>query len=47
LKTKRIQNADQAKRLDGGLQKLIQAKVEVSALQVIFFLKIFLYLFGC
>jgi dynein heavy chain len=34
LKTKRIQNADQAKRLDGGLQKLIQAKVEVSALQI-------------
>ena len=34
LKNKRINNSDQAKRLDGGLQKLIQAKVEVSALQV-------------
>ncbi|KAH9532964.1 hypothetical protein CY35_18G027000 [Sphagnum magellanicum] len=34
LKTKRIQNFEQAKRLDGGLQKLIQAKVEVSALQI-------------
>jgi dynein heavy chain len=32
LKTKRIQNFEQAKRLDGGLQKLIQAKVEVSTL---------------
>jgi dynein heavy chain len=47
LKTKRIQNSEQAKRLDGGLQKLIQAKVEVSALQVILFIFIFLYLFGC
>jgi hypothetical protein len=47
LKTKRIQNSKQAKRLDGGLQKLIQAKVEVSALQVILFILIFLYLFGC
>jgi hypothetical protein len=47
LKTKRIQNADQAKRLDGGLQKLIQAKVEVSALQVRLFIFISLYLFGC
>lgn len=47
LKTKRIQNAEQSKRLDGGLQKLIQAKVEVSALQVILFIFIFLYLFGC
>lgn len=34
LKAKRIQNGEMAKRLDGGLQKLIQAKVEVSALQV-------------
>jgi dynein heavy chain len=47
LKTKRIQNSEQAKRLDGGLQKLIQAKVEVSTLQVILFIFIFLYLFGC
>jgi dynein heavy chain len=37
LKQKRQNNTDQVNRLNGGLQKLIQAAVEVSALQVLYF----------
>lgn len=51
LKQKRQNNTDQVNRLNGGLQKLIQAAVEVAALQVlslrnivrIYYLNLFYY----